>query len=167
MGLENKNATIPRAIAANGCYEFSCSATACYCFDIDEARVISVDVMTGAVATAYAYDGSRWIGLIDEASAFDRTKEVIYSLFCCCCQFDIIFSILFTPPPPRSHPYVTYTQVFYANLVNTDNRPVLVAVDLHAKTITNVTSAFQNKGLPNLLLCLFPPEFLNLSFCLF
>jgi hypothetical protein len=59
--------------------ELKCSASACYSIDIDQACLISIDPMSGAVECLVKYSPSEWVGYEEDSSAFDRQTDTYYA----------------------------------------------------------------------------------------
>jgi hypothetical protein len=81
ISLKTKHSTKPTPLMDGqdpvGCLELHCSASACYCIDLDHHRFVSFDPITGNVSTAIDFGGS-FMGLTEFQSAFDRQHLVGY-----------------------------------------------------------------------------------------
>ena len=81
ISIKTKSSTKPIPLL-NGqnpitCYELHCSASACYCADLNSHRFVSFDPVTGNVSTAIDFGGA-FSGLVEYQSAFDRQNLVGY-----------------------------------------------------------------------------------------
>jgi hypothetical protein len=81
ISLKTKSSTKPAPLMDGqnpvGCAEVHCSASNCYCIDIDSHRFVSFDPVIGNVTTAIDF-GTAFIGLVEYQSAFDRRNAVGY-----------------------------------------------------------------------------------------
>ena len=81
ISLKTKHSTKPTPLMDGqdpvGCLELHCSASTCYCVDLNRHRFVSFDPVTANVSTAIDFSGA-FTGLTEFQSAFDRQHLVGY-----------------------------------------------------------------------------------------
>lgn len=77
--LLRRNATRAVPVALSSMSELHCSSTTCYALDINSARVVTIDPYSGVARTLFSYSAATWIGVQEDASAFDAARCVLYA----------------------------------------------------------------------------------------